>query len=415
MNDPTANLLDPTVQKCPFPFYERLRATAPVAFMPELGAFYISTFELGRKVLLDFTNFAKKTANNDGRRFVTPSKAAQRILIEKDVGTPLNAVSQSNGTQHVAYRGIVDPRFKLSSIRSMEASVTATALALIERFAEFGECEVVDAYAMPLPVYVILDIFGLPRSEFRAFKKFSDAVLTYMALIVPEAEAVAGAETMVQMHHHILKLAQERRRAPTDDLLSVLANAKYEGVRPLTDREICSYIDELLVAGNETTTNTISAGLLYLGQHPETQQALRANPDLIPRFVEELLRVTAPLQIGLRYALNDVNVGGVDIPAGSLVYVGLASANRDGCPFTSGDTIDLQRKNAATHLTFGAGQHHCLGSELARLELRVTFREWLANFSNIDLAQDPDTVRYPASYALRGPLAVNIRYRRRAA
>jgi cytochrome P450 len=122
--------------------------------------------------------------------------------------------------------------------------------------------------------------------------------------------------------------------------------------------------------------------------------------------------VTAPLQIAYRYALADVNVGGVDIPAGSRIFVGLASANRDECRYPSGDQIDLNRKNAGSHITFGMGEHNCLGSELARLELRVTFREWLTRFSHIELAQDPDSIQYPSSFALRGPLAVKLRFRR---
>jgi cytochrome P450 len=293
----------------------------------------------------------------------------------------------------------------------MEGYVTETARELIARLERDDECELVEAYAMPLPVYVISEMLGLPRSEFRTFKRWSDAVLTYMALLVPEEQAIAGAEAMVEMHRYMLQRIAERRASPRDDLLSVLANARLNGERPLTDREICSFIDELLVAGNETTTNTISAGLLYLAQNTDTQTTLRANQGLIPRFVEELLRIAAPLQIALRYALIDVNVGGVDIPAGSKVFVGLASANRDECPYPVGERVDLERKNAGTHITFGGGVHHCLGSELARLELRVSFREWLTRFSHIELAQHPESVEYPPSFALRGPLSVKIRFR----
>jgi cytochrome P450 len=412
MNDRPASLLDPQIQKCPFPLYKHLREAKPVSFMADLGVYYIATYDLGRQVLTDSKHFAKKTGQSDGRRFIEPSKAAVKILAESHTGTPLNPITMSEGREHAVYRGVVDARFKVSSVRKMEGFIVETARELIERFEHNGECNLVDEYSMPLPVYVISEMLGLPKSEFRTFKKWSDGVLTYMALLVPEDQAIEGAQRMVEMHQYILKKLPELRASPRDDLLSVLANVRLKDERPLTDREICSYIDELLVAGNSTTTDAISSGLLYLAQHPETYAALRASPDLVPRLVEEVLRITAPLQIAYRYALSDVIVGDVNIPAGSRVFIGLASANRDQCPYPSGDRIDLERKNAGTHITFGAGEHNCLGSELARLELRVTFREWLARFSHIELAQDPDSIEYLSSFALRGPLRVKLRLQR---
>jgi cytochrome P450 len=404
-------LLDPEIQKCPFPLYERLRAEKPVSFMPELGGYYIATYELVQQVVTDFKRFAKKSLENDGRRYVEPSKRAQQILIENDGGLPLNSISMSNGAEHVAYRAVVNPYFRPSNIKKLEGHITTMAKELIDRLAPLGECEVVEAFSMPLPIYVICDVLGVPKAMFRTFKKWSDGVLTYVATIVSEEAAVEGAKSMVELHRYALEQVQERRAKPRDDLLTVLAQARLAGDRPLTDREIHSFVEELLVAGNETTTNSIAAGLLYLSQNPQLQAALQADMSRIPRFVEEMLRVSAPLQLNLRFALMDVEIGGVAIPAGSKVFVGLASANRDNCQFARADDVQLSRLNASTHLSFGAGEHHCLGSELARLEMQVAFREWLTRFSVSELAQDPDSIQYPSSFAVRGPLALRLRYR----
>jgi cytochrome P450 len=410
MADAAGTLLDPAVQKCPFPLYQRLRQEQPVSYMPELRAYYVASYELVREIVTDFKRFAKKSAENDGRRYIEPSRAAQQILIENDGGTPLNAISQSNGEQHTAYRALVNPYFRASNIKKLEGHITMMASELIDRLAPDGECEVVEAYSMPLPIYVICDVLGVPKSMFRTFKKWSDAVLTYVAMIVSEEEAIAGAKNMVELHRYTLEQVKQRRAEPRDDLLTIVAQAKYNDERPLTDLEILSFVDELLVAGNETTTNSIGAGLLYIAQRPHLQAQLRADLNKIPRFVEEMLRLSAPLQLTSRFTLTDVEIGGVRIPAGSTIFVGLASANRDDCIYAGGAEADLSRLNASTHLTFGAGEHHCLGSELARLEMRVTFREWLKRFSHIELAQDPDTVQYPSSFALRGPLAFRLKY-----
>jgi cytochrome P450 len=170
-------------------------------------------------------------------------------------------------------------------------------------------------------------------------------------------------------------------------------------------------IDQLLVAGNETTTNSISAGLLYLAENQATQTTLRQNEDLIPKFVEEILRTDGPMQVAIRYTATDVTVGGVDIPAGSQVLVGLGSANRDECKFARGESLDLDRSNAGAHLTLGSGVHACLGAELARLEMRESFRSWLRRFSHIELGQDKDSIEYLQSWAVRGPTALKLRYR----
>jgi cytochrome P450 len=354
----------------------------------------------------------KKSAENDGRRFIEPSKAAQKILMEKDLGTPLNTVSQSNGREHVAYRAIVDRRFRGANIRKLEDYVTATAKGLIERIGERTDCEAVESFCVPLPVFVIADLLGVPKAEYQTIKRWSDAVLTYTAMIVPEDVAIAGAESMVEMHRYMLDRIRERRSNPQDDVLTVLAEARFDGERPLTDREILSYIDEILVAGNETTTNTISAGLLYLAQDTALQATLRSQPALIPKFVEEILRISTPLQVALRLAVEDVNIGGIDIPKGSRILVGIGSCNRDDDSFPTAERIDLERRNAGTHLTFGGGEHHCLGADLARLELRVAFRLWLAEFSRIELAQHGSSVQYPSSFALRGPLSLKLRLHR---
>lgn len=405
-----STLFDPEVQRCPFAFYAKLRAETPVSFMPALGAYYIANYELGRKVLIDARRFAKKTLENDGRRFIEPNPKAQALLREKDIGLPMSLMAQKEGAEHRAYRSIVDHQFQSGTVRKLGDHVIATATGLLDAIAG-GEIEAMSSFAVPLPLYVISDILGIPKSEYRTFKRWSDGLVTYVAMVVSDAEAIAGAEAMVEMHRYMIDQVAERRIAPREDLLTVLARARHEG-RPLTDHEICAFTDELLVAGNETTTSAIGSGLLDIASNQELQASLRAKPVLIPKFVEEILRTASPIQLALRFALEDVTIGGVDIPAMSKVFVGLASANRDDSAFAAAAAIDPERVGK-THLSFGAGEHHCLGAELARLELRTAFALWLDRFVTIELAQPADTVAYPMSYTIRGPLSLMLRVTRR--
>jgi cytochrome P450 len=410
MTERAPSLTDPEVQQCPYPFYAKLREESPVTFMPQLGVYYIANYDLGRKVLIDSKRFVKRSPEGDGRRYIEPNKAAQELLRQKDFGLPISMMSHKEGKEHKMGRSIVDSYFHANTVRNMADYVTGVATELLDRLDGKTEIEVVFDFAIPLPVYVIADIMGVPKSEYKTFKRWSDGVVTYLALQVPEKESIEGAEAMIEMHRYMVDQVHARRNEPRDDLLTTLAQAEYDG-RPLTDHEICGFTDEILVAGNETTTSTIAAGLLELAQNPQLQSRLRAQPDLIPKFVEEILRVSSPLQITLRLALEDVNVGGVDIPAGSKIFVGLGSGNRDERAFAKADDVDTDRAPKA-HMTFGAGLHHCLGAELARLELRIAFGLWLTRFSKIELARPNEPVVYPASHAIRGPTAVNLKVQR---
>lgn len=405
-----AGLLDPQIQRCPYPLYKKLRAEKPVSFMTDLGMYYVASYQLGRQILTDPRQFLNGTTAGDGRIFVEPSEAAQKILREKNGALPLTPFTTTNGAEHRGYRAVVELAFKVSSIRKMESFIASLAAELVESIAHAGECEVVSKFTMPLPTFVIADMLGIPRSNYDNFKKWSDAVLTYVALTVPEEQAVAGAESLVEMHHYMADLLRQRRKEPRDDLLTIISQAKYMGERPLSDLEAVSMIMQILVAGNETTTNSLGVGLEYLATNPSMQTTLRERPELLPKFVEEVLRISTPLQVVLRRTIADISLGGVDIPAESLILISLGSANADECKFAQAETINLERPTVGAHLTFGSGPHHCIGAELARLEMRESFRAWISRFSHIELAQPRDSIEYRASWVLRGPVSLRLQY-----
>src|SRR6266850_751173 len=191
---------------------------------------------------------------------------------------------------------------------------------------------------------------------------------------------------------------RERREKPGEDVLSDFLDARFGGDRPLTDLEVLAMAENVLVAGHETTSNSIAAGLHRLASEPDLQRRLRQDPTAIAKFVEELLRTEAPVQMMPRYATQDTVLGGVAIPKGAVVMVAFASANRDAAKFADGESFNFDRPNASRHLTFGSGIHTCVGSPLAKLVLTNTFRLVLERYSGLRLVDPQEKLNYNPSF-----------------
>ena len=405
------SLLDPDVVQCPYPYYEELRRERPIAFLPELNAHFASSYEMVRQILRD-KRFLKGAPENDGRKFVAPNKKAQEILLaDSEIGLPVHCISQSNGEEHAQFRKIVEPFLGRKAAMVREPDMQACADVLLDEIERSDDCEIVGSFSAPYTLYVMSDVIGLPRSMYNEAKAYAAAALTYLVYVVSEEAAVAGAKNMVAMHAVVRELIRERRKNPQDDLLSALAVAQVNG-QPLTERQMCYIVEELVVGGHETTANAINSGLTQLAQHPELQATLRANPDQLPSFVEEVLRAVPPIQAAHRIAAEDLELGGVFIKKGSKVFLGTASANRDEHIFASPATFDHNRSELAQHVAFGGGAHFCAGAYLSRAEQRIAYSEWLKRFSSIELAQPVESIKFHASFATRSPVAVHLRLNR---
>jgi len=405
------SLLDADVVQCPYPYYEELRRERPIAFLPELNAHFASTYEMVKQILRD-KRFLKGAPENDGRKFVAPNKAAQEILLaDPEIGLPVHCISQSNGDEHAQFRKIVEPFLGRKAAMTREPAIQSCADVLLDEIEKSDTCEIVGDFSAPYTLYVISEVIGLPRSMYNEAKAYAAAALTYLVYVVSEEEAVAGAKTMVAMHGVVRELIRERRKNPRDDLLSALAAATVNG-KPLTERQMCYIVEELVVGGHETTANAINSGLTQLAQHPELQDTLRAHPDQLPSFVEEVLRAVPPIQSAHRIAAEDVELAGVVIKKGSKVFLGTASANRDEKKFSCPATFDHNRSELAQHVAFGGGAHFCAGAYLSRTEQRIAYYEWLRRFSSIELAQPAESIKFHASFATRSPVEVHLGMKR---
>ena len=279
---------------------------------------------------------------------------------------------QIDPPDHVKFRRLLDPLFAPREMEKLEADVRALVVELIDQFVDAGTCEFNAAVAIPLPCTVFLRLLGLPLADLDLFLRFKDGIIRPDAATTAEGRAMAR-ETGAEIYAYFETVIAERRREPQDDMLSGFLSAEIDG-EVLTTEDIMDIAYLFLLAGLDTVTASLGCAVAYLAAHPERQQALRQDPSLIPAAIEELLRWETPVPGVVRVATQDVEVAGSTIPAGSTVTCLLASANTDGAEFADPESVDFARA-ANRHLAFGAGVHRCLGSHLARLEMRVALEE----------------------------------------
>jgi cytochrome P450 len=271
--------------------------------------------------------------------------------------------------------------------------------------------DLVADFAVPLPLMVIAELLGVPATEWRTFRRWSDSVLGLISAIGAGASAAAAREAFRQVHGemraYLAPLLARRREAATDDLLSRLVHAEVNGER-LSDEEILGFFELLLVAGHETTTNLIGSAVLCLLEHPDQLARLRAEPERWPGAIEEVLRYRSPVQAVFRVTRRDVALRGRTIPAGKLVLVMIGSANRDAARFERPARFDAMRSPNA-HVAFGHGIHFCIGASLARLEARVALPALFDRLPGLAIAQRTPWTPRPALH-VHGPARLLVRF-----
>jgi cytochrome P450 len=288
--------------------------------------------------------------------------------------------------KHNVHRKLVMGSFTPARIAAMEPLVRAIAKRSLDAIDPSTTVDLVEQVAVPTPMFVIAEMLGVPEEDYAAFRRWSDAIVEAGAGIISPETATAVGELI----NYIAEVAQERRRAPKDDLISLLLAAEVEGEK-LTDPEVGMFCMTLLVAGNETTRNLVSGGALALMRNPEQHEALIAEPALLQNAVEEMLRYVSPIRNFARCATQDTELHGRQVRKGDYLVFFYSSANRDEEVFgADADAFDIRREKAPRHIAFGFGEHLCLGASLARLEARVMFEELLARWPRFSLAGEPE-------------------------
>jgi len=304
---------------------------------------------------------------------------------------------------HTRLRGLVSQAFTPKRVQALGPRIEQIAHELLDDALARGEVDLVEALTYPLPVIVIAELIGVPAGDRAQFKVWSDALVASLGsafFAPPPAEMIAKVgRVRGELEAYFVRLVEERRLAPRDDLLTALVQAELEGSR-LSFDELLAMLILLLVAGNETTTNLIGNATLELLAHPDALADLRADPSLLPSAMEEVLRCSSPVQMDPRLATRDLEIRGTKIPAGQFVLCWLGAANRDEDVFDQPDVFDIRRARN-NHIAFGFGPHYCLGSSLATLEAVVAMRVLLARTRSFRRADDAPLPIHP-SIVFRG-------------
>jgi cytochrome P450 len=300
----------------------------------------------------------------------------------REVIQSARSIIQMDPPEHNRQRKLVMRAFTPRMVARLEPRVRALARESIARIRPGEPFDFVETIAVPLPMFVIAELLGVPSSDYEDFRRWSDVMIETGAR-GPTPESIG---IVAELFAYMLERAAERRRAPREDVLTTLALAEVDGER-LSDAELGIFCLTLLVAGNETTRNLIAGGMRLLLEHPEQWRRLCAEPALVPNAVEEMLRFVSPIQNFVRRAQHDTELAGRRLRAGDYVALFYGSANRDEAVFGPDvDVFDITRPDADRHVAFGFGEHLCLGASLARLEARVMFEELIARGPGFALA-----------------------------
>lgn len=360
----------------------------PVDLLNGAAAFLVTGFDEARAVLSD-PRFSSDRIRYPDASQLSPGQVAE---LAGHAGPPRPRVeSREDGMfvfmdppEHTRLRRLLTGQFTVRRMNALEERLREIATDHIDAMVAAGtEADLVTAYALPIPSLMICELLGVDYADRDEFQQNTAVALSTRSTDAERA-AAGGA-----LYGFIARLVAEKRRAPADDLLSGLV---HEAEPPLTDAQLIDVALVLLGAGHETTANMLGLGVLALLQDPAQLAALRADPGLIDGTVEELLRYLSIVQLGVtRIALEDVTVGGVDVPAGATVVIATPEANRDDRHLPDPDRLDLTRPRAP-HLAFGHGIHQCLGQQLARIEMRTGFAELFARLPDLRLAVPAEEV-----------------------
>lgn len=398
------NFFDPSLLADPHAYYARLREEAPVFRDPKTGIVSVSTYELIVKV-----NTQPRLFSNDFSERLRSGSAvamdADELAVLATGIAPKNTMLTADPPDHTRYRKLAMKAFTMKRVEGMSDYVREVTNALIDRFVTHGTCEFKSAFANLLPMTVIADSLGVPRSDMGRFRLWSDAFVTQLGGVADKAARVDAARKIVEFQHYFVDRIEEKRRNPTEDIISDLVHADLaeEGdPRKMDHAELISIIQQILVAGNETTAHTLTAGLYYLLAFPDQFRALKQDAALVPNFVEETLRYLSPTNNMWRVATDSAEISGVPIHKGDLLLLRYGSGNRDRHHFPDADRFDVTRDNAKTHLAFGAGIHTCIGAQLARKEMQIAFPILFERLHNLRLGAGQSELRYDPNILLRG-------------
>ena len=409
------NPFDPGHLSSPAPGWALMRRDAPVMRLPIPSP--VPVFVVSRKK--DIEAIARDTALFSSNpvpsvwRWGEFEPAIAEIFATSGYKV-VYTLQTSDPPSSLQYRRIAEAALTRKRVLDLEPEINAIIDRLMADIPSGERINFVDAFSVPLTLQLICMILGIPYSDAVFIKHFSDEFTFLVDPTHSTERAMDATRAVVEGYNYLADYMRRFEEEPVDNLLSAIAHADIDG-RPLSIEEKLSMAHVLTIAGNETTRNALSSAMYVLAMRPDLWAALKADPARVPDYVEEVLRVHAPAVTTPRTATADTAIDGVTIPKGSAVFLLWASAGQDEDSFENPYEIDLGRKNKRSHLTFGMGIHHCVGSFLARAELTAAVDRWIRDFDNVELAVPQSEVRYDPVFAFHALSDLPIKVTRKGA
>ena len=417
-------LFDPAIQQCPHAYYAAMREEAPVfgAAVPGGTLHLVTRYDDVTDIVRDVDTFSNRF-DTAGANFHPELAARMKELYETEGGyDKIGTMLTVDPPDHTRFRRLVTKAFTPKVIADLEPTIREITRGLVaDVLAEMeahGQVEFVETFAVPLPVTVIAKALNVPDDRLADFKRWSDASIAGIGTNISIEERLEAEREVIQFQKYFAEQLELRRENPQDDILTNLLNARIDADevddngqaiddRPLTMPEMLSIIQQLLVAGNETTTKALTEMMRLLGENPHEWDRLREDPSRAKAVFEETLRLSTPTQGMFRVVKADTEVAGTSLCPGDRAVVMYAAANRDPNVFDDPETFSPDRDNLTSHLAFGKGVHFCLGAALSRLEGKVAAEELARGLASFRLC-DSNEFRYLPSFMLRGLISLDI-------
>ncbi len=388
----------------PHPSWRRRREQDPVFWNPLLGAWMVTEYDLVLEVLHTPEKFTTDRSESAIYR------AADRMMKNKPGLAALanRSLLMLDGPEHHRMRGLVGKAFtprRVDELRPRIQELVDELLSAMEvKNGALGHVQLMNDFAKPLPIRVIMELLGLPRADRLRIHRWSTALV----LLLDPLQTRGGLEPMnraiTQLNAYLRPHLAARRARPTDDLLTALMTAEIDGER-IDESDLLVMTTLILVAGHETTTNLLGNAVLALLRNPDERKRLQDDPSMITTAVDEFLRYDGPIQLTDRAALVDCEIGGKPIRKGQILGISLTAANRDPKRFPDPDRLDLARQDNQ-HLAFSHGNHYCIGAQLAKLEVELAIGSLLRRFPNFSGPTEPDG--WVPSMVIRGPTELRL-------
>lgn len=399
------------VQQCPFPHYAALRHDSPVHELPGdwVGrrgerVFAVSRYDLVTQVLTDWHTFSSKFGSSQA--IPSPEVGAKvKEIMSKGWPRPATMLT-ADPPVHTRFRRLVSKAFTPSRVAALAPDILRICERLVDEFPG-THVDLLPTFCVPIPTSTVAIALGVPEERFADFKRWADASIAPIGRELDEAGWIEFAEGVVELQQYFAAEFERRRSEPQDDLLTALLQARLDPADdieggPLDMAELLSVVQQLQVAGSETTASLIADAVVFLDERPDEWERMAADPSRAGRVVEECLRLSSPNQGLFRIVTTDTELGGVPIPAGSTLWVLYGSANRDEAMFGD-DAAEFRadRDRVQQHVAFGKGVHYCVGAPLARLEATIALQVLTRRFAKVHPV-DRDALRYGPSWILRG-------------